>query len=532
MKRPVALMVLSLLCAGLVYGQGTSDMKVDRLGVVEVRKLPRSNPNAQHVRPHPVLPEDPELFQGEKLQAQNGVGGTPAPALTEPPSTLCVPTSLICPTPGFAGLTFSDTPGYVPPDTQVAAGSNSGTRNLVEMVNGTIRIFDGLGNTVNTLDMCSFFFCDFFTAVISDPIVRYDPASTRWFASVVTIEYTVQGNFFVPEGQWRLAVSQTSDPGGSWWVYGVTMSNGTFPDFPKLAISSDKVVQTGDAFTISTNRFKGTEFAVLSKADAVAGVATPGFQYFAPPQGLFALAAAELLPSSSITSTVYMAAVGSSRKGSSIRVWQLNGVPNTSGTGVTVTTTDHSTAAFATPPNAPQKGVSTLIDTNGNWLVDAFYQSGHLWVSANSGCIPAGDTTTRSCMRFVEISPGTATVTQDLTFGEKGEYYYYPAIRPDSTGNLIAVFNRSSSTEYVGVYASGQLTGAPNTFQMAVQVKAGETAYTASPPRWGDYSGASADPITAYLVWIAAQYAQYIPPVPPATVGGNQWGTWIAQVHF
>lgn len=39
--------------------------------------------------------------------------------------------------------------------------------------------------------------------------------------------------------------------------------------------------------------------AVLNKADVVAGVQTPGFQYFGPPQGLFALAAAELLPSSS-----------------------------------------------------------------------------------------------------------------------------------------------------------------------------------------------------------------------------------------
>jgi hypothetical protein len=94
-----------------------------------------------------------------------------------------------------------------------------------------------------------------------------------------------------------------------------------------------------------------------------------------------------------------MAAVGSSRKGSSLRVWQLSGVPNTSETGVTVTTADYATAAFTTPPHAPQKGTSTLIDTNGNWLVDAFFQNGHLWVSANSGCIPASDTTTRSCMR-------------------------------------------------------------------------------------------------------------------------------------
>jgi hypothetical protein len=144
--------------------------------------------------------DDPELFQGQKLEAQNGGTGFPAAAITETASTLNISA-------GFAGLTLSDTPGYVPPDTQVAAGINGGsTLNLVEMVNGTIRIYDLAGTTLNTADMCSFFFCDFLTAVISDPIVRYDPDSKRWFASVVTIEYVVQGAFLVPEGQWRLAV--------------------------------------------------------------------------------------------------------------------------------------------------------------------------------------------------------------------------------------------------------------------------------------------------------------------------------------
>jgi hypothetical protein len=464
--------------------------------------------------------DDPELFQGQKLEAQNGGTGFPAAAITETASTLNISA-------GFAGLTLSDTPGYVPPDTQVAAGINGGsTLNLVEMVNGTIRISDVAGTTLNTVDMCSFFYCDFLTAVISDPIVRYDPDSTRWFASVVTIEYVVQGAFLVPEGQWRLAVSQSSDPSGTWTVYAATMTDGTFPDFPKLAISHDKVVQTGDAFTASTSRFKGTEFAVLSKADVVAGVQTPGFEFFAPPQGLFALAAAEILPSSSATTKIYLAAIPSGKNASSVRVWQLDGVPNTSGTGVSVTTTNYSTAAFKTPPNAPQLGSSTLIDTNGSFLVDAFYQNGHVWVAANGGCVPSGDSKTRSCLRLAELNvAGAPSVMQDLTFGEKGEYYYYPAIREDSSGNLVAVFNRSSTAEYVGIYASGQLSSAQNTFQTPMLMKAGETAYTISPPRWGDYSGASPDPNTTNMVWLAGEYAQ-------GTAGSDQWATWIAQVHF
>lgn len=133
-------------------------------------------------------------------------------------------------------------------------------------------------------------------------------------------------------------------------------------------------------------------------------------------------------------------------------------------------------------------------------------------------------------MRFVQISLAGATpvLLQDIAFGEKGEYYYYPAVALDQSGNLIAVFNRSSGTEFVGVYAGGQLADAlhKNTFQEPVLLKLGETAYTITPPRWGDYSGASVDPTSGSLnVWLTGEYAQ-------AITGANQWGTWIAQTFF
>jgi hypothetical protein len=53
--------------------------------------------------------------------------------------------------------------------------------------------------------------------------------------------------------------------------------------------------------------------------------------------------------------------------------------------------------------------------------------------------------------------------------------------------------------------------------------RAGDYPYTISPPRWGDYSGASVDPDDS-TVWLAAEYA--------TTAGGilNYWGTSIAHV--
>jgi hypothetical protein len=286
------------------------------------------------------------------------------------------------------------------------------------------------------------------------------------------------------------------------------------------------VVQTGDAFTISTSRYKGTEFAVLNKQDLLNGASVPGFQYFAPNQGGFAIASVQ-----TSASALYMAALGSSGSSNTVRVWKLTGAPNTSGSGVTATAANVSVALFTTPPNAPQAGSTQLIDTNGDWLVGAtFDDTSHtMWVAGTSACVPIGDTSTRSCLRLVQISLAAAspTLLQDITFGKPGEYYYYPAVAYDHNGNLIAVFNGSSASEYVGVFAGGQATGNSGTFQNPITVKSGESAYTISPPRWGDYSGAAVDPtVGSANVWLVGEYSK------TASDGSDEWGTWVSIAHF
>src|SRR6266851_357444 len=106
MKHLLSLAVFSFLCTGPAFGQGASDARVERLGVVDVRQLPPANPHAQRVHANPVLVDDPELFQGQKLQAQNGGSGFPAASVTETPSVLSLSS-------GFVGLTLADTPGYI-----------------------------------------------------------------------------------------------------------------------------------------------------------------------------------------------------------------------------------------------------------------------------------------------------------------------------------------------------------------------------------------------------------------------------------
>ncbi len=211
-------------------------------------------------------------------------------------------------------------------------------------------------------------------------------------------------------------------------------------------------------------------------------------------------------------------------------IWTINGVPGVSTLHSTLQTqvTPLAIGTISIPPDAQQQGTSVLIDTNDDSLLDAVFRDGtpgSLWVSANNACTPPGDSAVRSCLRFINVSIGTTgmTVAQDFDYADSGTYYY-PAIRTDSSGNLYAAFSGSSSSSYASAYAGMQATGTMNILTNRSLMRAGDSPYTISPPRWGDYSGAGVDPSDA-SVWLGAEYATSIP------ILGSYWGTAIAHTQ-
>lgn len=470
-------------------------------GVVNVQDLPRVGPRVPVHREMPFLVPDLQRLRDTKAQHQAKTQPAPSASVGVTNSALITPPST---TTGLIGLSRSESGGWIPPDTQVGVGPN----HIVEAVNLEMRIWDKNGNILSTTALSTFFGT---TANLSDPKIRFDPLSNRWFIAVISY------NKSFTAGAWRLAVSTTSDPTGTFVRYTVSTSKSA-PDFPALGVSDDKVVLTANAFR--ANSFLGTEFLVINKTNLIAGT-NAASSYFAPPQGLFTIQPAHSLSS---TTTLYMAAVAYN-SATSIRIWSVNGVPGV-GTGVTRSTVDRSITSLISPPDAQQAGTSTLIQTNDNRLLDAVYRDAKLWVAANSACVPAGDTKTRACLRLMQFTVGSSiTKNQDFDFGQSGLYYYYPAVQIDGSGNLISVFSGSSTSLWAGVYASGQRpTDETNTFQLPATIKLGESAYTPFANRWGDYSGASIDPSNTGIVWVAGEYARI--------EGGSEWGTWLAPVQM
>jgi hypothetical protein len=447
---------------------------------------------------------------------------TPTPTPTATPTPTPTPTATPTPVAGasFPGLQFSDSGGWVPPDTTLAAGPTY----IFEAVNLAGRISTKTGSTVSTFSLFNFFNLPTSTE-LTDPRVLFDPSSQRWF--VVTTTVNKSGT----PGGWNLAVSASSDPTGTFYLYQFSTGN-SFPDFPKMGVNYDKVVLSGDMF--SGNKFLGTEFVVLNKNQLINGQ-TVSVDTYPAPQGDFAIEPAIDLTENTTSDTMYMAAVNYA-SATSVEVWTVTGVPGVgSGSSATETSLPFSSAAYtgpatpstlSTPPNAVQCHSSTTVATNDNALLDAVYRNGSLWVSANDACTPQGDTAARSCLRFIEISVSsgtTASIAQNFDVGVAGEYLYYPAVRVDKYGNMGASFSESSSSLCPSsaevTQQAGGTPGAP------VLVNQGTAAYTQA-NRWGDYSGASVDPSDDTTFWFGSEYAT----TEPCSNGQcSAWGTWISS---
>ncbi|MBD3636324.1 MAG: T9SS type A sorting domain-containing protein [Crocinitomicaceae bacterium] len=124
----------------------------------------------------------------------------------------------------FQGLSSS---GY-PPDPTGAAGINY----YVQAVNSTYRVYskDGFPESP-ALGLSSLWTG---SSNDGDPIVMYDRYADRWFIS----------QFQVSSNEILIAISETSDPLGSYYAYEWSFSS--FPDYPKFGVWSNAYFMTAN----------------------------------------------------------------------------------------------------------------------------------------------------------------------------------------------------------------------------------------------------------------------------------------------
>jgi hypothetical protein len=403
---------------------------------------------------------------------------------------------------------FGSDQAVAPPDTQLAAGPSD----LVAAVNDTLWVWSKTGTALAAADLNTFF------AVPSgysftDPRVAYDAASSRWLLSGLAFDGSNDSIVY-------LAISETSDPRGLYYSDLVSSRTGVLQDQPQLGFDADVVVL---AWTDYSGRlsFSGQETWVLQKSDLLAGNPV-SITHFGPDTTRFGIVPVQSLAATSIEDLVYNDSCGANTVGtcntgtSALGLVAITGTPAAG--DVAWSESDPGIAPTTIPPNADQPGATASVVTDDDRFLTATSTGGVVYVSANDGCIPGGDSVMRPCARLIEVSVGaSAAVTADSVFGYSGGALYYPAVAPDSNRDVFMAATFSSMSVYPE--ATGLSLAAGASSFSGISFQAGSGANTDG--RWGDYSGAAVDPSDPRHIWVAAEYAP---------VSGLDWGTAIGEL--
>ena len=124
---------------------------------------------------------------------------------------------------------------------------------------------------------------------VTDPSCLYDAATQRFFVVVLTLE-TTPGGAFTTVNHLDIAVSQTSNPTGTWNFYKLDVTNdgtntgGTNPgpylgDYPHIGADANGFYITTNAYPWCCNGFSGAQIYALPKAQLAAGAANVTVQH-------------------------------------------------------------------------------------------------------------------------------------------------------------------------------------------------------------------------------------------------------------
>src|ERR671930_2237105 len=124
-----------------------------------------------------------------------------------------------------------------------------------------------------------------FGQFVTDPSCLYDVATQRFFLVVLTLETNSTTGAFTRVNHLDIAVSQTSDPTGSWNIYRVDVTNdggntgGANPgpyigDYPHIGADANGFYVTTNAYPWCCDGFSGAQVYAFSKAQLAAGAAS------------------------------------------------------------------------------------------------------------------------------------------------------------------------------------------------------------------------------------------------------------------
>ncbi|TPW16971.1 MAG: hypothetical protein FD129_558, partial [bacterium] len=493
----------------------------------------------------PTNPASPKV--GRTPELPPGFDETMAPGIS-PFSPQTVGTN-------FTGATlFGTNPTLAfPPDCMGAIGPNQ----YVVFVNGRLVTFNkttGTADGVLNADPDIFFSSVINGSSTSDPRIRYDRLTGRWFLVIINVSTPNRILLAVSD-----AASAGTITGGTVFTFFFidisatppAISNTCLADYPTLGIDNNALyIGTNNFCGSPSQTFNSTDGYVIRKSSIMGAgpivvtvfrglVASSGAAGPYTPQGVD-----NFNPSAN---EGYFIGVDNATFGTLMfrRVGTPGGTPTISA-NISITT---ATTTF--PENVPHLGNTG--GTNGRLsalddrLFAATIRNGRLWTAHNIEVNTSGvasSSGSRNGSRWYELNvpvgAGTPTITQSGTIFDptatNAIYNWIPSVMVSGQGHAAFGMSQAGNNNRANAATVGRLSGdAAGTTGTPVVFTASATAY--NPPsdpggvgvgrRWGDYSYTSLDPLDDMTMWTVQEFcdatnsygvrvAKLIAP-PPAT---------------
>ncbi len=555
--------ILSLLC-GLLAGTaalgaegpaGSPTFAATEKFAVSRRlgELPAARPDANTNLPAEWIRDNDRL---PRSKGPFRAGRSRDAALESPVATFSA--SMPSPSATFAGISADEAAAvggrFAPPDTVGDVGPN----HYVQAVNTIVRVFDKNGAPLTALVSLGAFFGPLGSGCngqFGDPIVLYDPLADRWLISQFGLP-----NGFQPPFHQCIAISQTSDPTGAFFLYDFVMPR-KVNDYPHFGVWPDGYYMSDNQFTIGGGAYAGAGLLAFDRVKMLAGDPTAGYVYFdyepidPSAGGMLPSDLDGLSPPPPGTPNLFMEfrADEFGDPFDAIRIYEFHADFADPASSTLTVRPDLAVAAFDArtpgtrgaveqpPPATSSDYLDAVADRMMNRVayrtlaggVESFVLN---WTVNVSGANPIGAGSYQAGIRFTELrrdaGSGDVTIQNQVTYapgsgnGTTGRNAWMGSAAQDHQGNSVVGFSASSTTLFPSLVWAGRLAGDPadSLAQGEATVFSGSGVQQGSGDRWGDYSALSVDPSDDCTFFYTQEYY--------AANGSYDWATRIAKFAY
>ncbi|TSA30182.1 MAG: T9SS C-terminal target domain-containing protein [Bacteroidetes bacterium] len=412
--------------------------------------------------------------------------------------------------------------GWYPPDSDGDVGPD----NYFQVVNLRFAIYDKNGvKLVGPSPNSSIFSGMPNNSNDGDAVVLYDENADRWLFSQFSLPHYPNGPFYE-----NVAISQTSDPTGSWWRYQFTFSD--MPDYPKLSVWGDAYYMTVRRFAAGSGNWLGPAVVAMNRTEMLAGNPASTMITFNLPSSsegpLPADCDSDFPPDGTPCPVCYLI----SGSNASINLSEFHAdwaTPANSTFNLTDIIPISPFVAFGNSSAIPQKNTNQKLDAmSGKRIMFRmpFRKFDDHWSMLLNTTVKLTDGV--AGIRWMEVrNTGSGwSLFQEGTYSPDDNYRWMGSIAMDSLGNIALGYSISSSTMYPSIRYTGRMSCDPLGL-MTIEERGiinGGGSQTTYDGRWGDYSAMAADPVDIGKFWYTQEYY--------TVTSSASWRTRIASFSF